>query len=47
MTLNVYKGGQEIAKVTVPDLLLIRGRITRRLRHILIDLISEGEICTK
>lgn len=44
---TVYKDRQEVAKVSVPDLLLLRGKMTGKLKRILNDLISEGELCTK
>ena len=44
---HVYRYGREVAKVSVPDLLLLRGKMTGKLKRILNDLISEGGLCAK
>ena len=41
---HVYKDGQEVAKVQVPDLLILKGQLSRRLKKILRELIDEGVI---
>ncbi len=41
---HVYKDGQEIAKVRIPGLRILTGRLSKRLRKILEKLIVEKEI---
>jgi len=41
---HIYKNGREIAKVEIPGLLVLTGRINKKLRKILRELIEEGEI---
>lgn len=41
---HVYKNGREIAKVEVPGLLILKGRVDGRLKEILKKLIDEGLI---
>jgi hypothetical protein len=41
---HVYKDGKEVAKVQVPQLLVLKGRLNRKLRRILVDLIQQGEL---
>ncbi len=41
---HVYKGGREVAKVEIPGLLVLKGKIDARIKKILQELIEEGEI---
>jgi hypothetical protein len=41
---HIYKNGREVAKVEIPGLLVLTGRINKKLRKILRELIEEGEI---
>lgn len=41
---HVYKGGREVAKVEVPGLLVLKGKINERLKKALQELIAKGEI---
>lgn len=41
---HVYKDGRKIAKVEVPGLLVLKGKINGRLKKILLALIDGGEI---
>jgi hypothetical protein len=38
---HIYKDGQEVAKVRVPELLVLSGRLNKRLRKILAGLVKE------
>ncbi|MFH1262991.1 MAG: DUF4160 domain-containing protein [Pseudomonadota bacterium] len=41
---HVYKDGKEVAKVQVPQLLVLKGRLNKKLRRIFADLIRQGEL---
>lgn len=41
---HVYDDGREVAKVQVPSLLVLSGKMTKRLRKILKELLEKGEI---
>lgn len=41
---HVYRGGRLVAKVEVPSLLVLTGKVNRRLRKILLELVNEGKI---
>lgn len=41
---HVYLDGRAVAKVEVPGLLVLRGKMNRRLRKILSDMVKKGEI---
>lgn len=41
---HVYKDGQEIAKVQIPNMLVLSGQLSKRLQKILKELIQERKI---
>lgn len=41
---HVYKDGEEIAKIQIPGLIVLTGRMTKRLRKILTGLLTERKI---
>ena len=41
---HVYKDGREVAKVSVPDLRVLSGKMNNRLKKILKNLIAEEKI---
>lgn len=41
---HVYKNGKQVAKVRVPELLVLTGRVNKRLLKILKELIESKEI---
>lgn len=41
---HIYKDGREVAKVEVPGLLVLKGKVSNRIKKILKELIDEGEI---
>ena len=41
---HVYKNGKEIAKVVVPDMRVLTGKLNRKLRKIIEELLREGKI---
>ena len=41
---HIYRDGSLVAKVEIPSLLVLSGRLNRRLRKILEELIQEGEV---
>lgn len=41
---HVYNRGREVAKVRIPEMLVLKGRLNRRLRTILQDLLRRGKI---
>ena len=41
---HVYEDGKEVAKVKVPDLLVLQGKMSGKLRKILEQLIKDGEL---
>lgn len=41
---HVYRDGRLIAKVEVPGMLVLTGKMSRRLRTILEDLVEEGRL---
>jgi len=41
---HIYKGRMEVAKVQVPELIVLTGRMNEKLRRILMDLLRQGVI---
>ena len=41
---HVYKKGQEVAKIVIPDMRVLSGQMNRRLKRIIEELIKEGRI---
>jgi hypothetical protein len=44
MHVHIYEDGREIAKVEIPGLLVLQGKMNARLKKILEALIDEGKI---
>ena len=41
---HIYKNNKEIAKVVVPSMRVLSGRINRKLKNIIDELLKEGRI---
>jgi len=41
---HIYQEGREVAKVCVPELIVLTGKMNRRLRRILEELLREGRL---
>ena len=41
---HIYRDGKEVAKVAVPEMRLLNGKMNRKLRRILEQLLKEGKI---
>ena len=41
---HVYKDGQEIAKIMIPKMRLLSGRMNKKLKKIIQELLKEGRI---
>lgn len=41
---HVYRDGKEVAKVVVPEMRLLNGKMNRKLRRIIEQLLKEGKI---
>lgn len=41
---HIYQDGQEIAKVQIPDMRILTGRLNKRLMKILKQLLAEGRL---
>ena len=41
---HVYKDGKEIAKIVLPGLKVLNGKMNKKLKKILMELIKEGRI---
>ncbi|QQR80902.1 MAG: DUF4160 domain-containing protein [Deltaproteobacteria bacterium] len=41
---HVYEDGKDVAKIKVPDLLVLQGKMSKKLRKILEGLIKDGEL---
>ena len=41
---HVYRDGKEVAKVRIPEMWVLSGQMSKRLRKILEELIREGEV---
>ncbi len=41
---HVYKDGKEIAKIVIPSLRLLSGRMNKKLQKIIEELLSEGKL---
>jgi hypothetical protein len=41
---HVYKDGKEVAKIVLPDLKVLNGKMNKKLKKILMGLIKEGRI---
>ena len=41
---HIYEDGKEIAKVQMPEMIILTGRINKRLRKILKELLEEKEL---
>ncbi len=41
---HVYKDGKEIAKIVLPSLKVLNGKMNKKLKKILMELIEEGRI---
>ncbi len=41
---HVYKDGKEIAKIVLPSLKVLNGKMNKKLKKILMELIKEGRI---
>lgn len=42
--IHIYKNGKEIAKVQIPELRVLSGRLNKRLKKILTELLKTKEI---
>ena len=41
---HVYKNGREVAKIVVPKMRVLRGKINKKLKRIIQELLQEGKI---
>ena len=41
---HIYKNGKEIGKVVVPDMRVLTGKLNRKLRKMIEELLREGKI---
>lgn len=41
---HIYKNGKEIAKVRIPEGVVLTGRLNKKLKNILQDLLKEGKL---
>lgn len=41
---HIYKDGKEVAKVQVPEMLVLTGKISKRLKKILRELLRAGNL---
>jgi hypothetical protein len=41
---HVYKNGKEVAKIEVPGLLVLKGKMDRKLKKIILELVKEKRI---
>lgn len=41
---HIYKNGKQIAKIQVPELLVLKGNINKKLKNIIKQLLDEGVI---
>lgn len=41
---HIYKDGKEIAKVRIPERIILTGRLNKKLKNILHDLLKEGKL---
>ena len=42
--LHGYKNGRQVAKIVIPDMRVLSGKVNRKLRKVIEDLIAEGKI---
>ncbi len=40
----VYKDGKEVAKIELPGFTILKGKMNKKLKNILMELIKEGKI---
>ncbi len=41
---HVYKDGKEVAKIELPGFIILKGKMNKKLKNILMELIKEGKI---
>ena len=41
---HVYKDGKEIAEIALPGLKVLNGKMSKKLKNVLMELIKEGKI---
>jgi len=41
---HIYKNGKEIAKIQIPEFLVLKGKMTNKLKKVLQELVKKGEI---
>ena len=41
---HVYKGGKEVVKIELPEFTVLKGKMSAKLKKILMELIKEGKV---
>ncbi|MFQ5963194.1 MAG: DUF4160 domain-containing protein [Candidatus Scalinduaceae bacterium] len=42
--IHVYKGGKEVVKIELPGFTVLKGKMSAKLKKILMELIKEGKV---